>query len=231
MYDVKQYQPRMRLISDGKPQEIYEFENYEELLDWMDYNFVNTKLVDSFKKKWFHVGNIDGYAHWEKEMWKIDTPIKFIVRDEFGSAFTAKEIANDWYELRYKIRLDAYHRRGRYSWQFIKPFVRRYDPVPGVHKFGKGHFFRKVRTTQEARLNERDKEFVRGRRQSHNLPSSWDDVTISSWRDKSWKKHRDHQWKYQPHKSEIAQSIESLIKVLDRPKSKKARQFMKWLED
>lgn len=52
-------------------------------------------------------------------------------------------------------------------------------------------FLRYPKTTQEKRLNERDRGFTRGKRR--NIPSAWDDLIPRKQR--SWKKHRKHKYR------------------------------------
>ncbi len=49
------------------------------------------------------------------------------------------------------------------------------------------HYYRKIRTYQEKRLNERDIEYVRGKRKPKTIRESWDDIPISWLGKMSWK--------------------------------------------
>jgi hypothetical protein len=193
MYNIEPYKPKIRITSNGKPQEIYEFEDYNAFLNWADYTFINSRICSSFKKVgWFIPGNIDGIVRWDKQFRTDYSYTLYIVRDEFSSVYSTNEIVNDWKELRQE-RI-----RKRSSWwraRFEPNYEYRKDPVPGTHHRSHGRWCRRVKTTQERRLNERDIEFVRGRRRPHMLPNSWDDLYIMNNRIKSWKRHRDHQYK------------------------------------
>ena len=52
---------------------------------------------------------------------------------------------------------------------------------------------RSPRTAQEKRANGKRSKWARGRRASHNLPSTWDDVYVHT--EKSWKGKRNEQYK------------------------------------
>ena len=69
----------------------------------------------------------------------------------------------------------------------------RYDPVPGVHKYPKGHYYRRIRTTQERRWSCFDHEYFRMKRNHKNIPNSWDDIQRHFQR--NWKKFRKTQYK------------------------------------
>lgn len=48
-------------------------------------------------------------------------------------------------------------------------------------------YYRKIRTYQERRFNERDIEYVRGRRKPHVIRDAWDDIPNNWYGKMSWK--------------------------------------------
>jgi hypothetical protein len=188
MYKVNAREPEIRLISNGKDQEISTFTSYKEFLDWLPKRFsdYSLRIVDHFPTHEYNKYFID----------EDHKPIFYIVRDEFGNVITTDKIKKDKEELyNYERRQQAKRNGYLYFKQHEGMYIYRYDPIPGIYNGKHSHSFRHVKTTQEKRMNERDKMFVRGRRSSKNLPSSWDDIIIKSREDTCWKKFRKHQWK------------------------------------
>ena len=71
----------------------------------------------------------------------------------------------------------------------------RIDPVPLTAKRHYGHYYRKIRTTQEKRWCLKEyKQYFRPNR--HHLPDSWEDICRSDLKIKySWKKKKvQKQW-------------------------------------
>jgi hypothetical protein len=54
-------------------------------------------------------------------------------------------------------------------------------------------FHRRPRTTRERRDSLYAEGYCRAKRNFHNLPEAWDDITRTKQR--SWKEHRKHQYK------------------------------------
>ena len=52
-------------------------------------------------------------------------------------------------------------------------------------------YYRHPKTTQEQKANERDAQYVRGKRSPHNLPNAWDDKHFEP--EKGWKSTRKTQ--------------------------------------
>lgn len=73
-------------------------------------------------------------------------------------------------------------------------------PVPGIRAWRSGgHYFRRIRTTQERRwatpVAEEGEPAPRPERNLRNLPNSWDDYGIAARADRNWKRFRRQQWK------------------------------------
>ena len=83
---------------------------------------------------------------------------------------------------------------GLYGWSHdnsrILYFRYRMDPVPGTYKRSRYCYFRRPKTTQEARWSFADKEYVRSARNKRNLPNGWDDIPRKDWNHKCWKRQR-----------------------------------------
>jgi len=84
-------------------------------------------------------------------------------------------------------------------WQKLgHPYRYRMDPVPHVHKYGNGHYHRRMRTTNERRQWESSIEqgvIPRRRRSPRMLPNTWDDFFISAQGNHSWKRQKkSKQW-------------------------------------
>jgi hypothetical protein len=72
----------------------------------------------------------------------------------------------------------------------------RIDPVPGISKrhWRFGSYYKRPRTTQEARFAYAHGRYIRAKRNARNLPSAYDD--IAKCRDvRSRKSYRTHQHK------------------------------------
>jgi hypothetical protein len=70
----------------------------------------------------------------------------------------------------------------------MRGYIRRRTPVPGVHKYAHGHYFRRIHTTAELRLNQfvdPEEPQARASRTGYNLPNSWDDYPKTV--ERSWK--------------------------------------------
>lgn len=78
------------------------------------------------------------------------------------------------------------------------PFRYRVDPVPHVHKYGNGHYYRRVSTTGEKRqwFDAIDQGVIpRRRRSPRMLRDTWDDLPVSTIGHHSWKcQKKRKQW-------------------------------------
>jgi hypothetical protein len=87
--------------------------------------------------------------------------------------------------------------------------------------------YRAPKTTQEKRVYDEHKEYVRGKRSKRMLPGTWDDIRTSSWDlRKSWKIKRKKQYRVgnrgQEHKVRIEShrrewEIEEYLEIHDIP--------------
>jgi len=94
--------------------------------------------------------------------------------------------------LNYEFSNKGYHYKRYEKYEF------RRGPVPGIHRFSSGRYYRRMRTTQERR-NSSDleiKSYIRGKRSVRNLLNNWDDIPRNvdhSWKakkiKKQWMKH------------------------------------------
>ena len=135
MYNVKPYEPKILLISNGKPQNIYEFENYNEFLDWASFEFIKYDIVDKFSK-----GNVWELStlHWREcramndSYWgyRPEGIISYIVRDEFGSVYSINEIKHDYFNRREELKRTGKIKRPYWARRFNHPYEFRKDPVP-----------------------------------------------------------------------------------------------------
>ena len=182
MYNVPQYKPEIRLISniDGV---VGVYPDYDIFIDQIEYFFVESHVVTTFKDwpgRWIY------YWKWG------ETYPKYIVRDIHNSVFTPTEILHD---LRKK-------RRGTSKWsRYLATkydFIYRETPVPHTGKRGRGFhcWYKTPKTTQELRWNEAYKGYTRGKRHKGYLPTSWDDYPRGDIDNrKNWKSCRKTQWK------------------------------------
>jgi len=100
---------------------------------------------------------------------------------KYGEVFWTTVYGSDWYRLlRHDLILCNY----------------RQSPVPGSGRSWRyGHHFRHPKTTQERRQSLAYPEYHRGRRNNHNLPTTWDDYSRGNWNNKSWKAQKKRkQW-------------------------------------
>lgn len=184
MHNVPVYRPKIRLVSNEYPQKITEFKCYENFISWLTYNFVNLLLVDNFKGRLL-ITNIEG-----RFQNTGDSPVLYMVRDEFGSTYSVNEIMQAWY---------VHRKKSRSLWaDFRKPKGQyRKDPVPYTHGW-KGSWGKRIHTQQELRRNSYDQAYVRGKRRKGYLPDSWNGNSQDDHRRaKSWKHRskRKHQWR------------------------------------
>ncbi|KKL22000.1 hypothetical protein LCGC14_2439820 [marine sediment metagenome] len=182
MYNVPQYKPEIRLISniDGV---VGVYPDYDTFIDQIEYFFVESHVVTTFRGwpgRWIY------YWKWG------ETYPKYIVRDIHNSVFTPTEILHD---LRKK-------RRGTSKWsRYLATkydFIYRETPVPHTGKRGRGFhcWYKTPKTTQELRWNEAYKGYTRGKRHKGYLPTSWDDYPRGDIDNrKNWKSCRKTQWK------------------------------------
>lgn len=72
----------------------------------------------------------------------------------------------------------------------------RVDPVPSTGGYSRiKRIIRNPKTFQERKWSIAHKEFVRGRRNSNNLPNNWDDIWIAKAKIRSWKRtKKKKQW-------------------------------------
>ena len=87
------------------------------------------------------------------------------------------------------------------TWKKLKhPYRFRMDPVPYIHKYGNGHYYRRVKTTNERKnwyASIDQGVFPRRRRGPRLLPDTWNDIPVSSYvcYSRSWKKVKKRkQW-------------------------------------
>lgn len=177
MYTVEQPKVKIQLISNEG--NVITYESYEEFISSISYDFVYYNVVTSFKTTQFN---------WLfKTMWGETNPVKYIVRDPFGSVYSTAELLHDIIDYRHSVRMSR-----------IPSYVYRYDPVPYVYRW-RGHrtsVYRHPKTTQERKLSLAYPEYVRAKRRANNLPDTWDDYTRSDIAiKKSWKKiKKRRQW-------------------------------------
>jgi hypothetical protein len=114
--------------------------------------------------------------------------LSYVMRDDWGRPLTAEDFAH----LVPKRKVGRWdHRLG--SWDGK-------SPVPGTGKWKAGrHHFRYPRTQQERRwaepVREEGEPGPRPARKARQLPSAWDDCSISARADRGWKRHRKTQWR------------------------------------
>ena len=87
-------------------------------------------------------------------------------------------------------------------------FTFRHGPVEGIRCWrasGRGYHRRvfsqaeRRETAFHERYDEDCLEYevrIRGKRRHKNIPTLWDDLSLSDYRKKSWKNYRSHQWKH-----------------------------------
>ena len=76
----------------------------------------------------------------------------------------------------------------------MKKYRFRYDPVPGVGSWGKGSYYRNIKTTQQLRRRNHDIHDVRDEKYEYRIrrnyiPNLWDDLKKTNGRVKCWKHH------------------------------------------
>ena len=186
MYIVPKYEPKIRVISKDGSETVYK--NLEEFLKHNSLHFIRSHVVTTFKE--FPVNfrpRIYLLRQEDRELLDL-----YIVRDEFGSVFSAGELIHAQEK---RIRENPGYSRWRVD---LSHHVYRQNPVPhtGKNSWSFGHYYRRPKTTQEMRWAIAHEKYVRGRRSKRHLPSSWDDVPRSDIRErKNWKRNRKTQWK------------------------------------
>ena len=123
-------------------------------------------------------------------------------RDEYSCKYAQSHFVPEYPKVAYTEKgkiIDPSHLLGIIR-QYYRLF-RQYWRHPGTKSQKRhvtGSYFRKIHTTPERRWAHAwdDEEFApkcRARRNSKNLPESWDDYYRTGT--KNWKKYRSHQWK------------------------------------
>lgn len=208
MYTIKPYETKILLISNGEPQDIYEYDSYDKFLTYIHAHFVSSRVVNKFKKgskedTWttdeleleFGHALLRYELKYERDYinGKYVKSTLYIVRDEFGSVISKKEILHALKIKDHELYLERIKKHKRWGWYSHVPYEYRKDPVPGVsNSHWGGH--RKLRTTQELRRNCGEPEFTRKRRTKRYLPNNWWDLPTTR-KGNSWKHYRKTQWK------------------------------------
>jgi len=121
----------------------------------------------------------------------------FHVLTEFGGYFTYHIVDDDsgllvplWKinEIATVLYLNNY-----YWWRYGPSYKFRCGPVPHTSNRGRYCWFRRMKTTAEARRALADGNLVRAKRNRRNLPNSYDDVCRHV--ERNWKRHRKTQYK------------------------------------
>jgi hypothetical protein len=164
MYTVEQYNPEIRLISNLRGVvDVYPY--YESFLDNIDYSFIERRIVTTFRD-WPHT------LTWPDFLRVDETFEIFVARDKFGSVFSSNEIRKDFVARRRTSQITTEWYRVRYD------FIYRKTPVPrtGKRNWTFTNWYKKPRTTQERRWACAHGKYVRGKRRSHVLPDTYDDM-------------------------------------------------------
>jgi hypothetical protein len=132
----------------------------------------------------------------EVEGEEVLVPVKYVVYDQDGELVTCKRIDQLYVQGAHSAGVYPYYRSRGPRWYYTHrnyPGFRS-GPVPYTGGYGNGSYYRKVKTTQELRMNNAHKGFTRGKRR--NIPSYYDDVRISDhYTGHSWKKQKKKkQW-------------------------------------
>ena len=184
-------------VFDIKKNEYKTFNNYYQLLSFLDRvpigSFGNAKEDKRWQQKKISL--------WEKFRTKVYySPLTFsnvlyIAYDCFMNVVSCKKLELDF--IKKQQYLPVCSNKGWYykticSHNNYLGF--RNGPIPYTGKRGSYKWLRKVKTTQERRLNCAYPEYTRGKRR--NLPSSWDDINRSdTFIRYSWKKQKKRkQW-------------------------------------
>lgn len=190
MYNVPKYKPKIYLIF--RNEERIEYENWEVFIENINECFAKNYLIDSFKEasryKIFFMSELMRRIFVKESDFYNNS---CIVRDEFGSFITKKDVLHALKENRRIKALEKPWISNRYNYRY------RLDPVPYTsRRYHFGTWFKKPKTAQEMRWNIAHEEYVRGKRKKPNLPNSWDDNVRGDVRErKNWKRRRKTQWK------------------------------------
>jgi len=118
----------------------------------------------------------------------------YVLKDDCGLVIDPSLIGYYYDQFKNEIK------KTRYGWRRGGNFVFRDGPVENIHHYHGGHYYRRVRTTNERRdlaaceVDDDVRDYnikIRGRRKE--LPDAWDDVGRQYH--KNWKNFRKHQWK------------------------------------
>lgn len=184
MYVVKQYESPITVfcVEGGA----WHYKSKKALLDEVGYRWIMNNVGEHFTE----------FAGWASRYteagWVCGEPTyrgaKYIIRDDEGNSVTHGEFA----ALIAKRRKIYWPRVMWEQWNGE-------GTVPGVGRRRGGHYFRRLKTTNERRWSipvvEDGEPAPRARRSHKNLPNAWDDYQISSRADRNWKRFRKTQWK------------------------------------
>jgi hypothetical protein len=182
MYIVPQEDIEIFLIGNDGSESKYK--NYEEFIALNSYYFIERQIVNKFG---------ECFGNWYWLCVKQIPPTFYIVRDKFGGFYSKNEILHD------KKKYNEEHFGSLYTRLYgAQNYIYRYDPVPhtGKRRWGFGRYYKRPKTTQEARWSEAHVGYVRGKRRKNYLPNAWDDYPRSDgYIKRSWKKNKKkHQW-------------------------------------
>ena len=171
----------------------YEYASLEALVDNYNVYFIARNFRSQL-----------GAEYRDVSYWSYHGPHRYkefipnVVVDEWGDVIPVSVL------LELKKSRPTPKRRWHYRYDQSKARFR-IDPVPGIHKYSCGGYYRHIHTTQELRENDflkYDEDAInyniksRSRRNKGILPTAYDDIPYShGYYSKNWKKYRKHQWK------------------------------------
>lgn len=179
MYQVPKYEPSVTVFSVSGG--VWVYPSLKALYKEVGIRWLREKLGADFCV-------FEGFDCWmEGDVWRREpryTTAQFIARDDLGRKLTSA----DFEGFRPAYRSRRYWRYGQWNGE---------GPVPGTGRSTWSYVHRRPKTTQERRLSQpmEGEPAPRAKRNSANLPNSWDDYGKSSYGNHNWKRHRKTQWK------------------------------------
>lgn len=178
----------------------FQFDSFENLIKWVSerYNINETtenptkyEIFSTFGTHWG-----DGYLvanDWYPTTSYRKIPTKYIVVDELNRIISPLTLFEEVKKRKVQGYVPWRIRRNQRMSRHKNWLGFRDGPVPGIHKRKSGHYFRRIKTTQERRLSQ-DHTYIRSKRNHKHLPNSWDDIPRGRL-GRSWKNQKKRkQW-------------------------------------
>jgi hypothetical protein len=189
MHIIKAHEPPVTLFSrDG---EVRVFKSLSDALKQLGMSWIRENVAAEFVdflhvERFLRFDEAKDRSVWDRQ--PVYRTAHYVMRDDTGAKLTQGDFQ----------KLVVTRRRSRWA-RYSRPLDtwNGEGPVPGIGRWHGGHYYRRLKTTNERRqaVPVDDEPAPRGKRSASNIPQSWDDHPIGTWGVRSWKRFRRQQWK------------------------------------